>query len=76
MAQKTEVQFPQDRFSATKRDYYDALARTVWDHMTSRWIRTQQHYHQEEPKRVYYISLEFYIGRSLTNTMVNLGIQV
>ena len=42
----------------------------------SRWIRTQQGYYETDPKRVYYISLEFYMGRSLTNTMINLGIQV
>ena len=41
----------------------------------SRWIRTQQHYYEKDPKRVYYLSLEFYMGRSLTNTMINLGIQ-
>ena len=29
----------------------------------------------KDPKRVYYLSLEFYMGRSLTNTMINLGIQ-
>merc|ERR1719431_784580 len=36
---------------------------------------TQQHYYETDPKRVYYLSLEFYMGRSLTNTMINLGIQ-
>ena len=45
------------------------------DHLVSRWIRTQQHYYEKDPKRVYYLSLEFYMGRSLTNTMINLGIQ-
>ena len=43
--------------------------------MVSRWIRTQQHYYETDPKRLYYLSLEFYMGRSLTNTMINLGIQ-
>merc|ERR1719450_1891791 len=52
-----------------------ALASTVKDHLVSRWIRTQQHYYEKDPKRVYYLSLEFYMGRSLTNTMINLGIQ-
>lgn len=64
-----------DRNVSTPRDYYFALAHTVRDHLTSRWIRTQQHYYEKDPKRVYYLSLEYYIGRSLTNTMVNLGIQ-
>ena len=57
------------------RDYYFTLANVVKDHLVSRWIRTQQHYYETDPKRVYYLSLEFYMGRSLTNTMINLGIQ-
>lgn len=64
-----------DRNVATSRDYYMALASTVKDHLTARWIRTQQHYYETDPKRVYYLSLEFYMGRSLTNTMINLGIE-
>ena len=64
-----------DRNVATPRDYYFALAHTVRDHLVSRWIRTQQYYYEKDPKRVYYLSLEYYVGRSLTNTMINLGIQ-
>ncbi|KAA0188595.1 Alpha-1 4 glucan phosphorylase [Fasciolopsis buskii] len=63
-----------DRNIATPRDFYHALARTVWDHLCSRWIRTQQFYHREDPKRIYYLSLEFYMGRTLTNTMLNVDI--
>ncbi|XP_044748484.1 glycogen phosphorylase [Coccinella septempunctata] len=64
-----------DRNVATPRDYYFALAHTVRDHLVSRWIRTQQYYYEKDPKRVYYLSLEFYMGRSLSNTMINVGIQ-
>jgi len=64
-----------DRHVATPRDYYFSLANTVKDHLVSRWIKTQQYYYETDPKRVYYLSLEFYMGRSLTNTMINLGIQ-
>ncbi|XP_063394841.1 glycogen phosphorylase [Cydia fagiglandana] len=64
-----------DRNVATPRDYYFALAHTVRDHLVSRWIRTQQYYYEKDPKRVYYLSLEYYMGRSLQNTMINLGIQ-
>jgi len=64
-----------DRHVSTQRDYYFSLANVVKDHLVSRWIRTQQHYYEMDPKRVYYLSLEFYMGRSLTNTMINLGIQ-
>ncbi|KAH7730883.1 glycogen phosphorylase [Aphelenchoides avenae] len=64
-----------DRNVATLRDYYFALAYTVRDHLVSRWIRTQQYYYEKDPKRVYYLSLEFYMGRTLSNTMLNLGMQ-
>uniref|UniRef100_A0A670YHD0 Alpha-1,4 glucan phosphorylase n=1 Tax=Pseudonaja textilis TaxID=8673 RepID=A0A670YHD0_PSETE len=64
-----------DRNVATPRDYFFALAHTVRDHLVGRWIRTQQYYYEKDPKRIYYLSLEFYMGRTLQNTMVNLGLQ-
>uniref|UniRef100_A0A8D3BXR1 Alpha-1,4 glucan phosphorylase n=1 Tax=Scophthalmus maximus TaxID=52904 RepID=A0A8D3BXR1_SCOMX len=64
-----------DRNIANPRDYYFALAHTVRDHLVGRWIRTQQFYYEADPKRVYYLSLEFYMGRTLQNTMINLGLQ-
>ncbi|KAI6189896.1 Alpha-1,4 glucan phosphorylase [Aphelenchoides bicaudatus] len=64
-----------DRNVATQRDYYFALAETVRDHLVSRWIRTQQVYYEKDPKRVYYLSLEYYMGRTLSNTMLNLSMQ-
>lgn len=64
-----------DRNVATTRDYFNAVALTVKDLMVARWIRTQQRYYESDPKRVYYLSLEFYMGRSLTNTMINIGNQ-
>ncbi|KAB0404105.1 hypothetical protein E2I00_008858 [Balaenoptera physalus] len=64
-----------DRNVATPRDYYFALAYTVRDHLVGRWIRTQQHYYEKDPKRIYYLSLEFYMGRTLQNTMVNLALE-
>ncbi|XP_075425498.1 glycogen phosphorylase, muscle form-like [Ascaphus truei] len=64
-----------DRNVSTPRDYYFALAHTVRDHLVGRWIRTQQHYYETDPKRIYYLSLEFYMGRTLQNTMVNLALE-
>ncbi|XP_073433767.1 glycogen phosphorylase, liver form [Dendrobates tinctorius] len=64
-----------DRNVSTTRDYYFALAHTVRDHLVGRWIRTQQYYYEKDPKRTYYLSLEFYMGRTLQNTMINLGLQ-
>lgn len=39
-----------DRNVATQRDYYFALAHSVKDNLVSRWIRTQQHYYEKDPK--------------------------
>lgn len=64
-----------DRNVATTRDYFLALANTVRDHLVGRWIRTQQNYYDKDPKRVYYLSLEYYIGRQLSNTMLNIDVQ-
>uniref|UniRef100_A0A8C1Q169 Alpha-1,4 glucan phosphorylase n=1 Tax=Cyprinus carpio TaxID=7962 RepID=A0A8C1Q169_CYPCA len=64
-----------DRHVSTKRDYYFALVHTVRDHLVNRWIRTQQSYYKKDPKRVYHLSLEFYMGRTLQNTMVNLALE-
>ncbi|KAI7690215.1 hypothetical protein SSS_06688 [Sarcoptes scabiei] len=64
-----------DRIVSTPRDFFLALAHSVRDHLVSRWIRTQQHYYEKDPKRIYYLSLEYYIGRQLSNTMINVDIQ-
>ncbi|MBW1636323.1 MAG: glycogen/starch/alpha-glucan phosphorylase [Deltaproteobacteria bacterium] len=56
------------------RDVYKALAYTMRDLMVEEWISTQKTFYAKEKKRVYYLSLEFLIGRSLGNSMTNLGI--
>ena len=48
------------------------MARSVRDILAQRWIKTQRTYDQENPKRIYYLSMEFLIGRSLTNNVMNL----
>ncbi|HBT96900.1 MAG TPA: glycogen phosphorylase [Desulfobulbaceae bacterium] len=55
-------------------DVYQALAYAIRDIMVKKWIATQKSYYKEGEKRVYYLSLEFLIGRSLVNSMINLGI--
>jgi len=55
-------------------DVYKALAYAVRDIMVKKWINTQKSYYKDGEKRVYYLSLEFLIGRSLVSSMINLGI--
>ena len=61
--------------AATPRDWYDVAAYTVRDHVVERWVKTTQSYYVHDPKRVYYLSLEFLIGRMLTNAALNLGMK-
>ncbi len=62
-----------DHYTATKQDIYTALALTVRNRLLERWIRTQETYYKQDVKRVYYLSLEFLMGRALGNSLVNLG---
>jgi starch phosphorylase len=55
-------------------DIYKALAFTLRDIMVEKWIKTQKTFYAKEKKRVYYLSLEFLIGRSLGNAVINLGL--
>ncbi len=54
------------------RQRYEALAHSVRDVLSQRWVRTEQTYDRERSKRIYYLSMEFLIGRSLTNNIANL----
>jgi glycogen phosphorylase len=60
--------------TATPRDWYATTAHTVRDHVVERWVKTSEAYQDRDPKRVYYLSLEFLIGRMLSNAALNLGI--
>ncbi len=42
--------------------------------LIQRWIDTQQCYHRENPKRVYYLSMEYLLGRTLEDSLINLGL--
>src|SRR5512138_1372564 len=63
-----------DEHSATALDRYFAVAYAVRDRMMRRWIQTQQAYYKRDAKRVYYLSLEFLMGRALENNLHNLGL--
>ena len=54
------------------REHYEAFARSVRDILSHRWVATNKTYRHVNPKRIYYLSMEFLIGRSLANNVTNL----
>jgi starch phosphorylase len=58
--------------AAGLRERFEALARSVRDLISQRWLRTEEHYTRKNPKRVYYLSLEYLLGRSTSNNITNL----
>src|SRR5712671_5301926 len=58
--------------AAGAREQFEAAARSARDILSQRWVRTDSTYDRENPKRIYYLSMEFLIGRSLTNNVTNL----
>jgi starch phosphorylase len=58
--------------SSDPRERYEGAARAVRDVLSDRWLHTDETYGRENPKRIYYVSIEFLIGRSLANNVMNL----
>ena len=58
--------------TVTPRDKFEAIARSVRDILSQRWLKTEQTYQERNAKRVYYLSLEFLMGRALANNISNL----
>src|SRR5215831_10538824 len=54
------------------RERFEAMARSARDVLSQRWVRTEKTYERKNAKRIYYLSMEFLIGRSLANTVANL----
>jgi glycogen phosphorylase len=61
-----------DPVDAGARERFEAAARSVRDVLSQRWVQTERVYDRENPKRIYYLSMEFLIGRSLNNNVTNL----
>jgi len=58
--------------AARPRDKFEAVARAIRDVLSQRWLKTEQTYRERNAKRVYYLSLEFLMGRALANNITNL----
>jgi starch phosphorylase len=61
-----------DETTATEYDKYLSLSYALWERLVENWLATQKTYHDQKAKRVYYMSLEFLMGRTLGNTIINL----
>ncbi len=71
-----EFSLGKDKYSATAYDKYLSLAYAVrWTDRFVRWMKTQQTYYRKDARRIYYLSMEFLMGRALGNAMINLGIE-
>ncbi|HEY8040252.1 MAG TPA: glycogen/starch/alpha-glucan phosphorylase [Polyangiaceae bacterium] len=73
-ASHVEYTVAKDEYSVTPRDFYRAIALSVRDRIADRWNKTQQRTFRAADRRVYYLSLEYLIGRLLDDAMLNLGI--
>ncbi len=69
-----EYSLAKDEYTSTLHDSYKAIAYAARDRLVEKWIMTQQKYYNVDAKRVYYLSLEFLIGRTLGNSLINQGI--
>jgi starch phosphorylase len=63
-----------DPKEAEPRDQFEAVARSLRDVLSQRWLLTEKTYQRKNPKRVYYLSMEFLLGRSLVNNALNAGL--
>ncbi|MFA6970771.1 MAG: glycogen/starch/alpha-glucan phosphorylase [Gallionella sp.] len=60
------------RPDATTRDWFQSTAYVVREHLVERWMETMKRYYEHDAKRLYYLSLEFLVGRTLSNATLNL----
>jgi len=63
-----------DKWTATPRDWFVAAAHALRDPIIEGWMKTNDDYAARDVKRVYYLSMEFLIGRTLTNALINMGV--
>ena len=64
-----------DLAAVHNRERYEAFARSFRDVLSQRWVLTEKTYESQNPKRVYYLSMEFLLGRSSANNVTNLLLQ-
>ncbi len=73
--QRLALSIGEDLEHSSDHDKFRALALAVRDELTAKWLKTQRWYHKKNPKRVYYFSLEFLMGRTFGNAIINLDLE-
>ncbi|MGE3927778.1 MAG: glycogen/starch/alpha-glucan family phosphorylase, partial [Lautropia sp.] len=63
-----------DPVTATQSDWYTSLAQVARDRLVERWMETTRKQYERHTKRVYYLSMEFLVGRALTNSLMSIGL--
>ena len=74
LANRLEYLIGKDLYTATPRDWGSVAAYAVRDRLMERWMETMRTYYRAGAKRVYYLSMEFLIGRTLMNSLYNMGV--
>ena len=64
-----------DDSTATLNDKYMALSYAVRSQMVDKWISSQKKYHENNPRRVYFLSTEYVFGKNLKFNLINLGLE-
>lgn len=67
--------FAKNERTASLDDVYLACSLAIRDRLIHRWMKTMKRYYQEDAKRVYYLSAEYLLGRSMRNNLINLGLE-
>ena len=75
LVQHVEYTLARRRYKFDRGSFYQATAHSVRDRLIERWTDTQQFYASKDSKRMYYLSLEFLVGRSMGNAVSNLGLK-
>ena len=70
-----EFTLARTRFSIDKNSAYLSAALSVRDRLIESWNDSQMHIHKVNPKRIYYLSIEYLLGRAFQNALVNMGIE-
>jgi len=70
-----EYRLGKDKYNSSEEDKFMSLAIALRDRIIERWLKTQEEFHKTKAKRVYYLSLEFLIGKLFESNMLNLGLQ-